>query len=262
LGDRGIILTAMAKRARVGDVLEVVVPEGKIYLHYLGAHPEYGDGVAVCPTIFQSPVAVTESLFRDSYFVFYPARAAVSRRFASVIGQLPSPGLPGRLRRPGAQHGSKVETWIIEEDSREEVKRQLSDEELRLPVAVIWNHEFLVQRVLEGWRPEHEGRSTLMADDHAALEELRRSSRVAGPHVVLHYLYFPRRDAAGATAAELRARGFATEERLGADGVNWLVLARHQIVPSEETIAGVRPVMEDLARRHGGEYDGWETEVT
>jgi hypothetical protein len=148
----------MAKRSRVGDVLEVAVPEGTIYLHYLGVHPEYGDGVAVCPKRFPSPVPVDEKLFGNSYVVFYPARAAVLRGLAKVVGQLPSRDLPRRLRRPGARLGSKVETWIIEEDSREEVKRLLSDEDLRLPLAVIWNHELLVQRVLEGWRPENEGR--------------------------------------------------------------------------------------------------------
>lgn len=101
-----------------------------------------------------------------------------------------------------------------------------------------------------------------MADDRAALEELRRSSTFTGPRVVLHYLYFPRQEAAASTAEELRGCGFATEARRGADGINWLVLAGHQIVPSEETIAGVRDVMEEFARRRGGGYDGWEAEVT
>lgn len=101
-----------------------------------------------------------------------------------------------------------------------------------------------------------------MGDDRAALEELRRSSKSVGSHVVLHYLYFPRREAAAASAAELRACGFTTEERLGADSVNWLVLARHELVPSEETIGKARHKMEELARQHGGEYDGWEAEVT
>lgn len=136
------------------------MPEGRIYLHYLGVHPEYGDGVAVCPKRFPGPVVVEERLFDSSYVVFYPARSAVVRGLAKVVGQLPSRGLPRRLRRPGARLRGKVETWIVEEDSREEVKRLLSDEDLRLPLGVIWNHELLVQRVLEGWRPENEGRAS------------------------------------------------------------------------------------------------------
>jgi hypothetical protein len=101
----------------------------------------------------------------------------------------------------------------------------------------------------------------MSADDRAALEQLRQSSRRMGPHVVLHYLYFPHQQGAVAAAAEFRNSGFATEERLGADGINWLVLARHEIVPSEEAIARIRQVMEDLAGRYGGEYDGWEADA-
>jgi hypothetical protein len=39
----------MAKRAKAGDVLELVTSEGRIYVHYLGTHAEYGDGIAVSP---------------------------------------------------------------------------------------------------------------------------------------------------------------------------------------------------------------------
>jgi hypothetical protein len=59
--------------------------------------------------------------------------------------------------RPGARAGLTVTTWIMEDVSSEEVKQQLSAEERNLPIAVIWNHELLLQRVREGWRPEMEG---------------------------------------------------------------------------------------------------------
>jgi Regulator of ribonuclease activity B len=105
-------------------------------------------------------------------------------------------------------------------------------------------------------------RGSMMADDSDALAQLRRESTRVGHRNVLHYLYFSRREDAATSAAALRASGFSTEERLGADGVNWLVLARHEIVPSEETIGAARTTMEELARQHGGEYDGWEVDAT
>lgn len=148
----------MTKRAKPGDVLEVTAADGVIYTHYLGKHPEYGDAVAVCPTKHLKRVPVSPNLFHSGYVTFYPAVAAVNRGLAAVVGHLPSPGLPKRVRRPGARSGRKVETWIIEDDSRETVKDRLSDEDRELPIAVIWNHELLVQRVSEGWRPDMEGR--------------------------------------------------------------------------------------------------------
>src|SRR4051794_22667670 len=92
-----------------------------------------------------------------------------------------------------------------------------------------------------------------MSSDRAAIEQLRQSSRSGVPHIILHYQYFPGKSAATAAAAELRQQGFATEERLRADGTNWLVLARHEIIPSESALGAARQVMENLTRIGAGE---------
>ena len=78
---------------------------------------------------------------------------------------------------------------------------------------------------------------------------------------MLHYLYLPSKSAAEKAAVRLRAQRFTTEERRGADGVNWLVLAKHQVVPSESVMAAARQIMEGLTAPLNGEYDGWEAEV-
>ncbi len=149
----------MAKRTKPGDVLRLKTADTKaVYLHYLGRHPEYGDGAAVCPSQHDVEVEMSADLFRGSYVTFFPVAAAVAKGLASVVGHLPSPGLPKRVRRPGARSASKVETWIIEDGANEVVKQKLSAVERELPIAVIWNHELLLQRVAEGWRPEMEGR--------------------------------------------------------------------------------------------------------
>jgi hypothetical protein len=36
---------------------------------------------------------------------------------------------------------------------------ELSEDDLQLPIAVIWNHELLTQRLLGGWDPRQEGRA-------------------------------------------------------------------------------------------------------
>ena len=100
-----------------------------------------------------------------------------------------------------------------------------------------------------------------MSSDRAAIDQLLQASKPGAAHIVLHYLYFPDKNGATEAATKLRLHGFVTEERLGADGTNWLVLARHQVVPSEATIGAARRVMEDLTRVGAGEYDGWEAEV-
>lgn len=137
--------------------MELPTPAGRIYIHYIGKHPEYGDSVIVCPTVRAAVEPIAPTLFLNGFVVFYPVIAAVARGLAAIVGHLPSPGLPTRLRRPGVRVGLEVRTWIIEEPTGDVLKKNLSREDLLLPIAVIWNHEMLAMRVTAGWRPEMEG---------------------------------------------------------------------------------------------------------
>jgi hypothetical protein len=100
-----------------------------------------------------------------------------------------------------------------------------------------------------------------MSHDTRAIAELVAVSDGDVPHTILHYVYLPGREAAASVAGELRHHGFRTEEQLSTDGVNWLVLARQEVAPSEAIMAATRRMMETLVAEVGGEYDGWEAEV-
>jgi len=100
-----------------------------------------------------------------------------------------------------------------------------------------------------------------MSDDRQAIAELAKASDTNALHTVLHYLYAPTREAAASVADELKHRGFRIEERLGGDGVNWLVLASHEAIPSEQLMTSLRGSMESLVAKVDGEYDGWEAKA-
>jgi len=78
---------------------------------------------------------------------------------------------------------------------------------------------------------------------------------------IQYYLYFPNEQVAKEVAGILYQYGFVVEDRLGADGVNWLLLAKTRAVPTESAIAEMSAFLERIAERNGGEYDGWEAEV-
>jgi hypothetical protein len=102
----------------------------------------------------------------------------------------------------------------------------------------------------------------LSAADRALLASLQRSgSNLSLPHVIEHYLYFPKETAACDAAETLRGEGYEVEVRLGADGVNWLVLASHAVLPAAATVARTTLRLEALASSLSGEYDGWEATV-
>jgi regulator of RNase E activity RraB len=101
-----------------------------------------------------------------------------------------------------------------------------------------------------------------MLEEELALQEVLRAT--ASPdalHCFQHYLYFASSDVGEAVAAQLRERGFTVESRPGADGVHWLVLASHFIRPEREAVETARMSLEQLAREHAGEYDGWEASL-
>jgi len=100
-----------------------------------------------------------------------------------------------------------------------------------------------------------------MASDRDAIEELRGVSDVQASHLVRHYLYFPQESVSKRGAALLAERGCEVENRFGADGINWLVLVTCHVVPTEARISQMREGMEQVAREHSGEYDGWEAQV-
>jgi len=147
------------KRVKPGDVLELKAADRYAYLQFIGRHPEYGDAILVGPKLYASPhTEVTGEAFLNGYVTFYPVTVAVARGLVEVVGHLTPPSLPQRFRRPGAMSGRRIDTWVIEDNAGEVVRRKLSEAELQLPIASIWNHELLVQRITEGWTPTQEGR--------------------------------------------------------------------------------------------------------
>ena len=100
-----------------------------------------------------------------------------------------------------------------------------------------------------------------MSKDADALRELFAVSETGKPHHVRHFLYLPRREHAAAIVDELRRHGYQTEECMAADEINWLVLASHWVVPTEDLMTSTRAFMEFLVAGIDGEYDGWEAEV-
>ena len=101
----------------------------------------------------------------------------------------------------------------------------------------------------------------IVSNDELALRELFEASPHGGEHLFRHYLYFPVEQACAEATDELRRIGFTAEKQPSAFDENWLALASHKMVLSNEAIASIREQMEALATKFGGEYDGWDAEV-
>jgi hypothetical protein len=200
-----------------GDVARIRAGEEFVYVQYLGKHPEYGPTVAVCPAKQSKAIKVTAKLFDDAYVVFYPLNASVGRGVAVVVERLPH-----KLTVPH-----------------------------KLPDADIWDHELLLRRIAEGWRP---------APEAPEEEEVQASAAASEICTVTHYLYCQTEGDAFELSAALNDRGFQTaQESSTVEGSHWLVLATHDVADEEE-LEQARQGLSSLASSCRGEYDGWQTE--
>lgn len=150
------------RKTRVGDVLEIATPNGLAYVQYVGKHSEYGDVVHIVSKCHQQrPANLSPIINAPGYLAFYPARLAVNSGLANIVETHDLPSgveLPMQLRRAGARLPDRtIATWIVEHNGQETVHRELSDDQKGLPIAAIWNHELLIQRIVEGWTPQKEG---------------------------------------------------------------------------------------------------------
>lgn len=102
-----------------------------------------------------------------------------------------------------------------------------------------------------------------MSPDAKTLKALAKAgSDLTKPHVFNHWLHFPDETNARAAAKDLASAGFAidsVEKLTGA--ADWRVLTLKTIIPSLPDVERTSAFLEDLALRHHGEYDGWETQV-
>jgi hypothetical protein len=156
----------MARRLRSGDVLEVEFPKvpspevawpdgGYGYLTYVGKHRNGVDAVRVRPGILYERPSITEDLFKDSYIALYLANAAVKLKLATVVGQLAPVPMPRVFRRSGGiNREGKVLNWFIDDENGTTATDSLTDAERQIPIAAVWNHELVLIRMSEGWRPE------------------------------------------------------------------------------------------------------------
>jgi hypothetical protein len=102
------------------------------------------------------PVNVCEAFMGEGYHAFYPAHAAIRQGLVQLIGYcveaLRQP--PAKVRQAiNVDRDGTVRSWLITDGISETPRRDLAPEEEALPIASIWNHGLLIERIVQGWRP-------------------------------------------------------------------------------------------------------------
>lgn len=267
------------KGPQLGDVIEIETPKGLAYAQYSHEHPEMGSLIRVLPGLYRerpTPLPVHES---ERFFIFYPVDAALREGMVSFVGNEAIPtharSFPlMRNRRDADMAGRAINWWLWDGNDYRPVDT-LSKEQRKLSIAAYWSHDVLVERIATGWSPEDEEEAAGPPPQHEetplaqgtaspeqqALEQMGRQGwDLSATYRLTHYLYFGRKRLAARAAEDLRRRGWTVEVNRSVGEDDWLVLASHETVMSEDELLRLRDELEALAASIGGEYDGWEVE--
>lgn len=119
-----------------------------------------GSLIRILPGIFPEPVTDFDSLAsaKEMYFVHFPLGAGISQGLVRIVGNFPigvGSERPARMKRPiGRAPNGKILSWAIMENGKDRFTSELTDDEKRLSLCVIWNDTLLAERMADGWTPQ------------------------------------------------------------------------------------------------------------
>lgn len=101
--------------------------------------------------------------------------------------------------------------------------------------------------------------STAEQEDAHAIETLRAAGAdLSKPHDVDFFLLFKAQSQAEAAAAEIEKLGYRVAAiDSSPDGKEWQLHATRQMVPAVDAMISTTRALDALAKKHGGDYDGW-----
>lgn len=98
--------------------------------------------------------------------------------------------------------------------------------------------------------------------DRKALQSLSEAgSDLTRPHPIDHYFYFPNRQQAVEAARTLSREGFSVKGSAAPDNSSFTLVAQKTVIPTEATIFALSDMLRGIAKKYGGEYDGWDAPV-
>lgn len=262
-------------KLRIGDIFEVKTPKGLVYGQYTHDGGDMGDLIRLLPGIYSDRPDDFSTLAdqQELYSVFFTLERAVKDRQVEIVSNQPLPERVERfpvMRKRGAiDRSGRTLSWLIGHglklytlsDMQQATQvRDLTPGQKKLSIAVLMAHSALVEAVSKGWTPERDEELNIASRQRAQSEAKGLVERFEHLKTIEHYLYFHLKKNAQEAARRLTAKGWIVDIRMGADGENWLTLAK-QPAPLEDDIEKARDELETITNELDGQYDGWGAPV-
>jgi len=152
------------KRIKLGDIVEIVTPNGLAYAQYTHKHdlpPRWGALIKVLPGLFtKRPKDFKELVMQqERFYVFFPLGPAVYRDIVRIVGheEIPERCRPFPLfKATNNLRTDKVKTWWLWDGVKSWRVGQLQPEHFNLPIKQIVNDTMLVYLITNDWTPRDE----------------------------------------------------------------------------------------------------------
>ena len=253
----------MSIETRTGDIAEFDTSKGLGYVQLVDKRPRSGgEMVRIFKRIFVArPASAKELEQEEAYFAFTFFSESVKRKHLRIIFHSPFvEELPPIRCRGAIAKGGKVVSWIIRDrDGSDQIVKELAPEQEKLPIGSIWGFPFLVKRLEQDWTPETAEKFRLEAARQLELERARKGPTAEKKPNCSFFLYFPTIALADRAAQAIREQGYEVKTTEREDST--LVLATSTSPVDRKSLDRAESLMEKIARRFEGEYDGNEVAV-
>ncbi len=155
----------MARRIRIGDIIEIATKRGFAYAQYVLKKERWGALIRILPGVFhERPHNLCELVAEKEKFVtFFPLQAAVNRNIFEVVANcdVPKHASEFPLFRDAVHidRQGRVHNWVIWDGERSWPVDKLTREQASFPIRAVWNDTLLIERIENGWTPETDRRT-------------------------------------------------------------------------------------------------------
>jgi hypothetical protein len=153
----------MAKRIKIGDIVEIALSKGFAYAQYTHAVGKNGAVIRILDGVFvERPVDFTEIVAKKHRFIsLFPLSLAVHKGIFEVVGHavVPDEYIKFPLFRAGnANEKGEVAVWWLWDGEKSWPIGKLTKEQYSLPIQAIPNDTALIKKIEQGWTPENDRR--------------------------------------------------------------------------------------------------------
>lgn len=147
----------MAKRIKLGDILQILTSQGVAYAQVTHKNPEFGFLIRVFSGFFDSQPKDFSSVVRCpvQFAAFFSAQSAINQGLLAVVANIPVSEclqvFPTFRSRNGGPGGS---IWLWDGKEATRLERDLTMEELKFPTRTIISAPLLIERIESNYRAE------------------------------------------------------------------------------------------------------------